>query len=84
MPEMIYIQFRGADDEPEAAASRYHEGQKLPEGTWSVAHEVCGNDEVEVMSQFEMPEHWREQLKRWKQWGEGLRAPFSGDYDETD
>ena len=72
MSRMLFIQFLGLDGKPEAAASVYHEKKELPPGLWSVSHSIT--DQREVMSQFEMPEHWREQLRRWGQWFEKYAA----------
>ncbi len=67
MGRMLFIRLEGPNGQVEAAASIYSDGKELPPGLWSVTHSI---GETEVMSQYEMPDHWREQVKRWGQWAE--------------
>ena len=67
--ELLFIRFLSPDKETtEATATRSHNNQKLAEGLWSVLH--ADLDVCEIMSQNEMPDHWRSQLKAWNAWSE--------------
>lgn len=69
MAEMVFIQFLGEDNKTvEASGTRYLDGEKLPDGTWSVLK--ANSVSSVVMEQDEMPEHWKQQLKTWKQWAD--------------
>jgi hypothetical protein len=65
---MCYTKLFGVDGETlEATASAYSEGKELPEGQWSVL--IGDAKERVIMSQEDMPEHWRKAIEKWSNWG---------------
>lgn len=71
-PRLIFISLRNADDTAvEAKAFISHNGQELERGLWAVRHE--DSECTEIMSAGEMPDHWREQLRKANQLGEQIR-----------
>jgi len=71
MPRMLFIRLNAIDDDnvEEARASIYGpDREELPPGRWNVMYD--DDRPGEIMDQEEMPYHWQEQIKRWKQWAD--------------
>jgi hypothetical protein len=69
MAKMLFIQLHGLDGETvEGAASIYSDGKELPDGQLSVRE--TKSDSNVVMSIKDMPQHWRDEIKRWGLWAD--------------
>ncbi len=66
----IFIQLLDAEGKPEATGTRYNaDRQLLPPDTWSVRWQ---DGKTKTMTVDEMPERWREQIRRWTRFGKTL------------
>ncbi len=62
MAEHIYLRVLAAKgDGVEATLHKYHNGEKLAEGTWKVVF-ADGTEELREIASF--PPHWRDQLEK--------------------
>ncbi len=62
MAESIYLRVLAAKgDGVEATLLKYHDGKKLPEGSWKV---VFADGTEEVREEATFPPHWRDQLEK--------------------
>ncbi len=71
MARVSFVQLKDREGNVEATAlARGPDKELLPPGKWNVR--MPDADPI-VMSVEEMPDHWREQIRQWGQFGKSLR-----------